>query len=211
MAANSPPAPAICWHSQPQRGADRRVQPVCCGEVAGAKAAAPHRHRILTDLADVALHDLHAGRRHRVQECAVQCRSLHSAPNTGSKRRADAPSSGVIADAVERFTWGIYAQAVEMRQGMRHQSFTARLVYCPRAFFDHDDLESGLGAVQRRRESGRASTCHQNVDHFRLARAEFSTPIRVRNSAALRTVNTNPVIHALCTNGSAIPSITTAT
>ena len=187
------------------------MQPVCSGEVAGAKAAAPHRHRILTDLADVALHDLHAGRCYRVQECAVQCRSLHSTPNTGSKRRADAPTSVVIADAVERFTRGIYSKAVEMRQGMRHQSFTAGLVYCPPAFFDHDDLESGLGAVQRGREPGRASTCHENVDHFRLARAEFSTPIRVRNSAALSTVNTSAVIHALCTNGSAIPSTTTAT
>ena len=98
-----------------------------------------------------------------------------------------------------------------MRQGMRHQSFTAGLVYCPRALFDHDDLESGLSAVQRRRELGRASARHQNVDHFRLARAEFSTPIRVRNSAALSTVNSSAVIHALCTSGSAIPSTTTAT
>jgi hypothetical protein len=87
-----------------------------------------------------------------------------------------------------------------MRQGMRHQSFSAGLVYCPRALFDHDD-----------RESGRASTGHENVDHFRLARAEFSTPIRVRNSAALSTVNTSAVIHAPWTNGSAIPSTTTAT
>ena len=141
----------------------------------------------------------------------MQCRSLHSTPNAGSKRRADAPTSVVIADAAERFTRGIHSKAVEMRQGMRHQSFTAGLVYCPPAFFDHDDLESRLGAVQRRREPGRASTCHEKVDHASLARAEFSTPIRVRNSAALSTVNTSAVIHALCTNGSAIPSTTTAT
>ena len=165
MAANSPAAPAICRHSQPERGAYRRVQPVGSGEVAGAKAAAPNRYRILTDLAGVALHDLHAGLCYRVQECAMQCRSLHPTPNAGSKRRADAPTSVVIADAAKRFTRGIYTKAVEMRQGMRHQSFTAGLVYCPPAFFDHDDLESGLGAVQRRRQPGRAATYHEKVDH----------------------------------------------
>ena len=141
----------------------------------------------------------------------MQCRSLHSTPNTGSKFGADAPTSVVIADAVERFTRGIYSEAVEMRQGMRHQSFTAGLIYCPRAFFDDDDLESGLGAVQRGREPGGATTRDEKVDHVRLASAEFSTLIRVRSSAALSTENTSAVTHAECTNDSATPSATTAT
>jgi hypothetical protein len=38
-------------------------------------------------------------------------------------------------------------QLIESAQRVRHQSFTAGLVYCPPAFFDHDDLESGLRAV----------------------------------------------------------------
>ena len=94
---------------------------------------------------------------------------------------------------------------------MRHQSFAAGLVDCSRASFDHDDLESGPGAVQRGGQPGRATTGDEQVDHRRLARAAFSTLIRVRSSAALSTVNTSAVIHAVCTSGSAIPSTTTAT
>ena len=141
----------------------------------------------------------------------MQCRSLHSTPNTGSKRRADAPTPVVIANAVERFTRGIYSKTVEMRQGMRHQAFAAGLVDGSAAPFDDDHLEPCPCAVQCGGQPGGATTSDEQVDHVRLASAAFSTLIRVRSSAALSTENTSAVTHAECTNGSATPSATTAT
>src|SRR5262245_48504798 len=119
MAANSPPALAICRHSEPEGTPNRRVKPIRRGEVTGAKGSPPHRLGILTDLTDVALHHLHAGRRDRVQQCAVQRRPAHAAPSTGSKGRGDAPAPVVIADAMERPARGIHAETVERSEERR--------------------------------------------------------------------------------------------
>ena len=72
-------------------------------------------------------------------------------------------------------------------------------------------LESRAGAVQRGGQSCWATSGDEQVDHVRLASAAFSTLIRVLSSAAFSTVKTTAVIHAVCTNGSATPSATTAT
>ena len=95
--------------------------------------------------------------------------------------------------------------------GVRHQAFTARLVDGPAPTLHDDDLESGAGAVDRGGQPGRPAARDEQVDHRSLASAAFSTLIRVVSSAALSTVNTSAVIHAVCTSGSATPSRTTAT
>ena len=94
---------------------------------------------------------------------------------------------------------------------MRHQPLAARLVDDAAPTLDHHDIESCAGAVDRGGQPGRASARDQQVDHRSLASAAFSTLIRVLSSAALSTVNTSAVIHAVCTSGSATPSTTTAT
>ena len=107
--------------------------------------------------------------------------------------------------------FGDDAESIEVRERVRHHALAAGLVERALSAFDDDDLESGPGAVQRGGQSRRAAAADEQVDHVRLASASFSTLIRVRSSAALSTVNTSAVIHAVCTSGSAKPSTTTAT
>ena len=76
---------------------------------------------------------------------------------------------------------------------------------------DHDHLEPGPGAEDRGGQPGRSTASHKHIDHRSLASAAFSTPIRARSTTALSAVSTTAVTHAVCTNGSAIPSTTTAT
>ena len=66
-------------------------------------------------------------------------------------------------------------------------------------------------AVQRGGQTRGPAAGDEQVDHVRLASAEFSTLTRVRSSAALSTVKTRAVSHAECTKGNAMPSMTTAT
>jgi hypothetical protein len=94
---------------------------------------------------------------------------------------------------------------------MRHQPLAARFVDGPVAALDHDHLEARSRAEDRGGQSRRSAACDEQVDHRSLASAAFSTPSLVRNTTALSTVNTTAVIHAVCTNGRAIPSTTTAT
>ena len=74
-----------------------------------------------------------------------------------------------------------------MREGMRHHALTTCLVQQPVSAFDDGDLEPGPRAVQRGGKAGGPAAGDQQVDHVRLASAEFSTLIRVRSSAALST------------------------
>jgi hypothetical protein len=106
---------------------------------------------------------------------------------------------------------GVHAKALQVPQGMRHQPFTAGLVDRSGAPLDDDDLQSGLGAVYRGGQPGRAAADDEKVNHVRLASAAFSTLIRVVKSHALSIENTRAVIHAVCTSGSANPSAITAT
>ncbi len=99
----------------------------------------------------------------------------------------------------------------ELAHGVRHQALAARLVDRAAAPLDDDDFRPGARGVQGGGQPGRAAARDEEVDHVRLASAAFSTGIRVRSSAALSTVNTSAVIHAVCTSGSAMPSTTTAT
>ena len=98
-----------------------------------------------------------------------------------------------------------------MPQRMGHQPLAARLVDGSAPSFYRDDLESGPRGVDRGGQTGRPAARHEKVDHCSPASAAFSTSIRVRSTAALSTVNTSAVIHAVCTSGSATPSTTTAT
>ena len=106
---------------------------------------------------------------------------------------------------------GINAEPLQVPHGVRHQPFAAGLVDRSAAPLDDDDLQPRPRAVQRGGQPGRAAARDEQVDHVRLASAAFSTLIRVRSSAALSTVKTSAVIHAVCTNGSAMPSTMTAT
>ena len=102
-------------------------------------------------------------------------------------------------------------ETFQLPDGVWHQPFTAGLVDGSAAPFDDNHLKPRPRAVQRGGQPGRAAASDEQVDHVRLASAAFSTLIRVLSSAALSTENTSAVIHAVCTNGSATPSATTAT
>ena len=141
----------------------------------------------------------------------MQRNPAHAAPCAGPEFSVDLPIAVQIADAAERPALRRNTETLQLPHRVRHQPFTAGLVDRSAAPFDDDHLEPRLRAVQRGGQPGRATTSDEQVDHVRLASAAFSTLIRVLSSAALSTENTSAVIHAVCTNGNATPSATTAT
>ena len=98
-----------------------------------------------------------------------------------------------------------------MGDGVRHHAFAARLVQHPVSALDDRDLQPGPCAIQRGCQARGPAACDEQVDHVRLASAEFSILTRVRSRAALSTVKASAVSHADCINGNAMPSATTAT
>ena len=112
---------------------------------------------------------------------------------------------------MERFALRGDAEAVQLRDRVWHQPFPACLVDGTDALFHDHHVKSGPRGVERGGQSGGTPTGNQQVDHWSPARAAFSTLIRVLNSTAFSTVNTDAVIQAVCTSGNAIPSTTTAT
>ena len=211
MTANAEPPRPRRRPGQPKRRANRRVQPVGGGEIAGAELAAAHRRCVLAHLVDLAVCDLDASGRDRIQQRAVQRGPAHAEPAAVAESSSDTTLPVEIGDAAERLALRMDAEAVQLVHGVRHQAFTARLVDDPAPTLHNHDLESGAGAVDRGGQPGRPAARDQQIDHRSLASASFSTLIRVVSSAALSAVNVSAVIHAVCTSGSATPSRTTAT
>ncbi len=187
------------------------MQPVRGGEIACAPRPGPHRRRILADVADVVLLYPHTGGHDRVEQCTVQHRSTYAVPAAALERCVDVPGGVAVADAPERPSVRVHPQTVQMPQGVRHQALTAGLIDHTGAPLDDDHLQAGPGAVQRSRQAGRTASDDEQVDHDRLASAAFSTRIRVLSRTALKTENSSAVSHAVCTKGSAKPSVMTAT
>jgi hypothetical protein len=94
---------------------------------------------------------------------------------------------------------------------VRHQAFTARFVDRSAAPFGDNHIQPSPGTVDRGGQSRWSATDHQKVDHVRLANAAFSTLTRVLSSHAFSNEKISAVSHAVCTSGSATPSVITAT
>lgn len=141
----------------------------------------------------------------------MQRRSPNAEAGTGPESPGDATIPVDVRDATERLARGIRTEPVQVLHGVWHQPFAACLVDGQRTSFNSNDFQTCPCGVDRGGQSCRSTTCHKQVDHRSSAKAIFSTVIRLRSSAALSTVNTNAVIHAVCTKGSAVPSSATAT
>ena len=151
------------------------------------------------------------GRRRRLQQPGVQGRPAHAAPGAAAEPPGHAVPAVDVGDAMKRLARRLHPEAFQQRDRMRHQPLAARLVDGSVPSLDHDDLQPSPRAEDRGGQPGRSAARHEQVDHRSLASAAFSTPMRVRSTTALSTVNTTAVTHAVCTKGSAIPSTTTAT
>ena len=187
------------------------MQPVGRRQVTGSKTAGTHRFRVLGDLAELAVDQLHPGCFGSLPQRGVQDRATHAAASGRPERRIDPPLACDVGDAAERSALRADAEPVQVLERMRHHAFAARLVQHAVSALDDGDVQPGLRAVQCGGQPRGTATGDQQVDHTRPARAEFSTLIRVRRSVALHTVKTSAVNHAECTNGNANPSTTTAT
>lgn len=141
----------------------------------------------------------------------MQHRPAHAAPSAGPERRVDATVAVHVADAAKWLALHRNLEALQLPDSVWHQPLTAGLVDRSASAFDDDDLESRPGGVQCGGQSRRATPADEQIDHVSLASAAFSTVIRDRSSAALATVKTTAVTHAVCTSGRATPSKTTAT
>ena len=141
----------------------------------------------------------------------MQDGATHPPSRAGSEAGLDAVGAVQIADAVEIAALHQGAHPLKRLDRMGHQALAARLVDGAAAAFDHHHLQTRPGGVDRGGQAGRPAPRNQQVDHFKLSSAVFSTEIRVRSSSALSNENTAAVIHAPPASGRATPSATTAT
>ena len=127
--------------------------------------------------------------------------------------RCDAAAAVHVADAIETACPAARTpSSSSWRDRMRHQALRRTPCRSGRCRRSTTTTSSPARAPwMRGGQTGRSAARDQQVDHVSLASAAFSTPIRIRSSAALSTVNTTAVTHAECTSGSAMPSTTTAT
>ncbi len=198
----------------------RGVQPVRGGEVPRGVRPGGHPGAVLGDLAHGVLVDRDAGGVDPVPERPLQdgATDAASAPGAGEDG-ADRPRPLDVADAGDLTPGRVDAEFGERVDGAGHQSFAARLVQPVPvpvvAAVQDDDVEPGAGGVQRGREARGPGADDEEVRHATAGAADssarFSARIRTVSRAALSTVNTTAVIHAVRTSGSAIPSRTTAT
>ena len=187
------------------------MQPVGGGEVTCPPLPGTNAIRVLAYLTYFVVADFYAGLGGRVEKGAMQHGPAYTAPSAPFERRVDVQPAVPIADSPDRFAVRMHFKALQVAQGMRHQPFTAGLVDRSAAPFGDDHFQSGPSAVYCGSQAGRAAADDEKVDHVRPASAAFSILTRVLSSHALSIENTNAVTHAVCTNGSATPSATTAT
>ena len=127
----------------------------------------------------------------------MQVCPAHAAPDARSERRIDASIGVQVADAAEWPAPHINSEALQLPDSVWHQSFAAGLIDWSAAPLDDDYLKPCPSPVQCGCQPGRAAARDKQVDHVRLARAAFSTLIRIRNTAAFNTVNARAVIQAV--------------
>ena len=187
------------------------MQTVRRGQVAGAQIAAPDRLRVLADRAHLGADDPRPGGLRGFGERGVQFGAPHPHARTGAELGARRPATVGVGDTGERLAVHHHSERLKMTQCVRHQTLAAGLVDGSAPTVEDHHLQPRAGGVRRGGQTGRATAGDQQVDHDSLAKASFSTRIRVVSRTALRTVNTSAVIQAVCTRGSATPSAMTAT
>src|SRR5271156_4406780 len=155
--ADAPATGTRAWLLQAEGPADRRVQPVGGGEIACPPLPGAHRRRVLADLTDFVVANPHAGADGSVEKRAVQHGSAYAATGGTPEWRVDASVAVLVADPPERLAVGMHAEMLQVPQRVWHQALTAGLVDRSAALFDDDCFQSGLGAVDRGGQSGRAT------------------------------------------------------
>ena len=130
-----------------------------------------------------------------------------------------------VADAADRLSLRMHPELAQSPNGSGHQALAARLVDGAGACVEHQSTQPGARGIQGCGQSGRSGPRDDEVgvDHRdtaagggaasarACANATFSDAMRSRSSPALTTVKAIAVTQAVCTNGSAMPSSTTAT
>ncbi len=216
MHAEPEPAAALGRPVEAEHPAHRGVQAVGRDEVAGRLVVDEDVAAAVLDLADRALHDLHAGVGHGVGERPVQRGAADPAAVAVAERRVRGAATAEVADPGQPVTGRVHAERGQVGDGAGHQPLAAGLVDRAGPRLADLDVEAGAGGVQRGGQPDRAAAGDRRghaPDGLRgsVARAAFSTRIRTVSRPALRTVKTTAVIQHACTSGSAIPSSTTAT
>ncbi len=120
-----------------------------------------------------------------------------------------------VADAVEGHTLRVDPEVSQERKRPGHKTLTTGLVDETLAGFDHHHRQPGQPRLDRRRQPYRAAPGHDDVGivgHPSSRSARSSVGMRnPSNNTALSAVKAIAVIQAVCTSGSAIPSMATTT
>ena len=198
-----------------------------CARVGAVGEAERHAGVILTLAYHPALPEPHADRDRTIVKGCVQGEAAYAQTRTAGEQVVDRAGPGPIADPGERMPRRMHAETVEQRHRPRHQPLAAGLVDGVVAWFDDGALKPCEARLDRRREPDGAapttrtsvtaspavalsSCCGQPRDASSSERARFSVGIRyLSNSTALSAVNSTAVSQAVCTSGSAMPSIAT--
>ena len=183
-------------------------------EVAGPHSGRLHPGRVLRHVPDASFDQHHARVAGGLLEGAVQDGTTHPQPRAVTERGFSTTGFAVeVANSLQREPGQRPGQLLQRPDGARHQPLAAGLVHRARPLLDDHRLEAGAGGVQGGGQARGSPADDQDVDHAgsSVRSALSSARIRTRNNAALSTVNTAAVTHAVCTSGSATPSATTAT
>ena len=187
------------------------MQPIGRGEVARLEITTPNRPTILADRTDITFDDANPDCRGGTVQGVRERGTPHTQTLARAEVRPDRVSGIQIGDTAKGLTVQGDAELLQMLDRMRHQALAAGLVDRAASAFDDDGLQPGLCGIDGGGQPTGAATGDEKVDHANLAKAAFSVVIRLVNRAALRTVKTRAVIHAVWTSGRAMPSATTAT
>ena len=127
----------------------------------------------------------------------MQVYPAHAAPGARSEWRIDASVGVQVADAAEWPAPHINSEALQVPDGVWHQPFATGLIDWSAAPLDHDYLQPCPSPVQCGCQPRRAAARDKQVDHVKLAKAAFSTLIRVRSTAAFSAEKARAVIQAV--------------
>ena len=169
---------------------------------------------------DVLFHYAHPGR-HRLhahlsgpsRHLPVQTRATDASPEPGTEAVLHGEPATEVPDTAEVPPRGFDADAGQQPESAGHQPLSAGLVdgTGPRLAEQHRQTDEA--SLDGSGQAHRAASDHEEVrvDHDTVASARSSTGMRTARTAALASVNTRAVTHAVWTRGSATTSTTTAT
>jgi len=192
---------------------DGGVKAVSGGKVPSGYSGGGDRVLVLADAFHAGVNDWHFQLGKPVSEGALERSTPYSEARADVKASVDRVIRVEVADPMEGPPFQAHAQPVQILHRAMRDPFAARLVDRRPSRLDDSHRQPGERGPDGSGCAGRARTGDEKVDHFVSAESSAASSARIRtvSSGMFSNRNTTAVTQAVCTNGNAIPSTTTAT